>query len=390
MKIHEYQAKQILVKAGISIPKGKLIEKSSQAKTAIHEIGGDFWVIKAQILAGGRGKAGGIKKVYSSAEAEKISYKMLTEPLITKQTDNLKKSASKVYIEQGIETKREFYFALLLDRDREIPVMLVSIHGGMNIEKIAAENPEEIIKIEIDPLVGYQAFQARELAFALNLVGSSLKQFVKISTAVYEVFKNKNADLIEINPLALNADDELIALDAKMSFDDNALYKHPEIISLRDLGEEDPEELEAEKFGLNFVKLNGNVGCMINGAGLAMATMDMIKFLGGEPANFMDVGGGANSEAVAKGLELILRNKEVKVIFVNIFGGIVRCDRIAAGILDAVNQIERPMPLVIRLAGTNHLEAKQILQSAEIANIILANDLEDGANKAVLAAKGRK
>lgn len=388
MNIHEYQAKQIFAKYNIPIQAGITIEDAKDARKTAVEIGGDFWIIKAQIHAGGRGKGGGVKFAKSLDEVEKFASDILGMTLITHQTGPAGKLVKKVFIAEGIDIKKEYYLGMVLDRTSEMPVMMASTEGGMEIEKVAAETPEKIIKVGIDPLIGFQAFHARKLAFGLNLSKEQMKHFGKFANALYEVYSNYDASLIEINPLVLTGEDTFLALDAKMGFDDNALYRHADLREMRDLDEEEPVELEAGKYGLSYVKLDGNVGCMVNGAGLAMSTMDIIKLSGGEPANFLDVGGVASAETVAKGFEIILQDKNVKAIFVNIFGGIVRCDRIANGILEATKKINVKVPLVVRLDGTNSEEAAEILEAANIENIITATDLADGAQKVVNAARG--
>ena len=388
MNIHEYQAKQIFAKYGVPIPKGKMIERAEDAQDAAREIGGNIWVVKAQIHAGGRGKGGGVKLAKSINEVEKFASEILGMNLITHQTGSAGKLVKKVYIEAGFDIEKEFYLGMVLDRAKEMPVMMASTEGGVEIEKVAAESPEKIIKVEIDPLTGFQGYHARELAFGLNLTKEQIKKFGKFAKALYKVYTLNDASLVEINPLVLTADDKFIALDAKMGFDDNSLFRHKDILEMRDLDEEDPAEIEAGEFGLSYVKLNGNVGCMVNGAGLAMSTMDIIKLEGGFPANFLDVGGKASASTVAKGFEIILKDPNVKAILVNIFGGIVRCDRIANGILEATEKTEVKVPIVVRLDGTNAKEALKILENSTISNIITATDLADAAQKAVKAAKG--
>ena len=388
MNIHEYQAKQIFADHNIPIQAGIIIEDAKDARKAAEKIGCDFWIVKAQIHAGGRGKGGGVKFAKSLDEVEKFASEILGMTLVTHQTGPAGKLVKKVFIAEGIDIKKEYYLGMVLDRTSEMPVMMASTEGGMEIEKVAAETPEKIIKVGIDPLIGFRAFHARKLAFGLNISKEQMKHFSKFSKALYKVYSNYDASLIEINPLVLTGDDTFLALDAKMGFDDNALYRHADLREMRDLDEEEPTELEAGKYGLSYVKLDGNVGCMVNGAGLAMSTMDIIKLSGGEPANFLDVGGAASAETVAKGFKIILKDKNVKAIFVNIFGGIVRCDRIANGILEATKKIDVKVPLVVRLDGTNSAEAAEILRAANIENIITATDLADGAQKVVSAARG--
>ncbi len=386
MNIHEYQSKSILSKYGVATLSGKMTTSFSEARKIAEEIGGNVWVVKAQVHAGGRGKAGGIKLAKSLDEVEELSKKILGMKLITHQTGSEGKIVKKIYIESGANIKREYYLGIVLDRKKEIPVMMASMEGGVEIEKVASETPEKIIKIDIDPLVGLQNFQARMLAFKLGLENEQIKHFVKFAMALYNTYSKMDASLVEINPLALLEDNSLIALDAKMGFDDNALYRHKDIAEMRDYDEEDAMEVEADKYDLNYVKLDGNVGCMVNGAGLAMSTMDIIKYEGGEPANFLDVGGGANAETVAKGFEIILKDKNVKAIFINIFGGIVRCDRIAKGIIKATENITIDIPIIVRLDGTNAKEAIELLNKSGIDKLISATDLQDGARKCVKLA----
>jgi len=388
MNIHEYQAKQLFKNYGITIPQGKIAETPKQALEAAREIDSQKWVIKAQIHAGGRGKGGGVKIASSIEEVKTIAENMLGMRLVTHQTGPNGKLVQKIYIEEVAPIKKEYYLGLVLDRGAEMPVMIASTEGGMEIEKVAAEFPDKIIKVRIDPLIGFRNFHGAELANGLGLDKAQSRDFAKFTRALYKLYKEKDASLIEINPLVLKEDNTFIALDAKINFDDNALFRHEDILEMRDLAEEEPTELEASNFNLNYIKLDGNVGCMVNGAGLAMSTMDIIKIKGGEPANFLDVGGDASAETVAKGFEIILRDKNVKAIFVNIFGGIVRCDRIANGIIDAAKETNVSVPVVVRLDGTNAEIAVEILQKAHIPNIITASSLADGAQKAVNAAKG--
>jgi len=387
MNIHEYQAKEIFRKYGVPTPRGGVAFSGPEARRIAEELGGNLWVVKAQIHAGGRGKAGGVKLAKSLEEVEKLAEEMLGMTLVTHQTGPEGKVVKKVYIEEGADIKDELYLGMVLDRALEMPVMMASTEGGMEIEEVAAKTPEKIIKVAIDPAIGFQPFHARKLAFGLGLPKDEQREFIKFASALYNVYMDNDAEMIEINPLIKTGDGKFLALDAKMGFDDNALYKHPEIAEMRDLDEEEPTEIEAKKYGLSYIKLDGNVGCMVNGAGLAMATMDIIKHEGGEPANFLDVGGGANPDTVAKGFEIILSDPNVKSIFVNIFGGIVRCDRIANGILQATEKVEVNVPVIVRLDGTNAKEAAEILRNANIKNIIPATDLKDGAQKAVKAAQ---
>ena len=388
MNIHEYQAKQIFQKYGVPTPRGRIAFSVNEAVEAARELGGDLWVVKAQIHAGGRGLGGGVKLAKSLEEVEEHAKNILGMTLVTHQTGPEGKLVQKVYIEEGADIKSEFYLGMLLDRAAEMPVMMASTEGGMEIEKVAEETPEKIVKVNIDPTIGFQGYHGRELAFGLGLPKEEVGTFIKFAKALYDVYMDNDAEMIEINPLIKTGDGKFLALDAKMGFDDNALGRHQDIEDMRDLSEGEPTEVEAKKYGLSYVKLDGDVGCMVNGAGLSMATMDIIKHEGGEPANFLDVGGGANPETVAKGFEIILEDPNVKAIFVNIFGGIVRCDRVANGILEATKMTEVNVPVVVRLDGTNAQEAAEILRNANIENIITAENLADGAKKVVEAAKG--
>ncbi|OQX71827.1 MAG: succinate--CoA ligase subunit beta [Candidatus Cloacimonas sp. 4484_275] len=388
MNIHEYQAQSILANYGVPVPSGIVVDSLKEAMTAVTELGGRQWVVKAQIHAGGRGKAGGVKLANSPAEVEEHVKRILGKKLVTHQTGPEGKIVKKVYITKAIDIKKEYYLGMVLDRTSEMPVMIASSEGGVEIEEVASSAPEKIIKVRIDPLIGFRSFHARKLGYGLKLPKEQMKDFSQFAAKLYKVYREKDANLIEINPLVLQENGKFIALDAKIGFDDNALIRHPEILAMRDPDEEDPAELEAGHYGLSYVKLNGNVGCMVNGAGLAMSTMDIIKHEGGEPANFLDVGGTATAETVAKGFQIILRDKNVKSIFVNIFGGIVRCDRIANGILEAIKTTKVKIPIVVRLDGTNAEKAAQILQNASLENIIPAFNLADGSQKAVKAAKG--
>ena len=388
MNIHEYQAKQIFAKYNVPVPKGKVAFSVDEAVENAKELGGKVWVVKAQIHAGGRGLGGGVKLAKSLDEVRKFATDILGMTLVTHQTGPEGKLVQKIYIEEGADIADELYLGVVLDRAKEMPVIMASTEGGMEIEKVAAETPEKIVKVAVDPTIGFQGFHGRKLAFGLNLPKEQIGRFIKFAAALYKVYMDNDASLIEINPLVKTGAGDFIALDAKMGFDDSALYRHPDIEEMRDLSEENPAEVEAGKYGLSYVKLDGNVGCMVNGAGLAMGTMDTINYMGGNPANFLDVGGAASAETVAKGFEIILRDPNVKSIFVNIFGGIVRCDRIANGILEATKLVDVHVPVVVRLDGTNASEAAEILKNANIGNVIAATDLGDGAKKAVAAAKG--
>ncbi|MEA3500182.1 MAG: ADP-forming succinate--CoA ligase subunit beta [Candidatus Marinimicrobia bacterium] len=388
MNIHEYQAKSILSKYGVATLGGKVASTSSEARKIAEDIGGNMWVVKAQIHAGGRGKGGGVKFAKSLDEVEKHAKDILGMNLVTHQTGSEGKLVKKVLIVEAGDIKQEFYLGIVLDREKEIPVMMASTEGGVEIEKVAEKTPEKIIKIEIDPLVGLQGFQARLLGFKLGFKGEQIKHFYKLAMSLYKAYYESDSSLVEINPMALLDDGSITALDAKMGFDSNALFRHKDILEMRDFDEEDPVEVEASEYGLSYVNLDGNVGCMVNGAGLAMSTMDIIKHEGGEPANFLDVGGKANAETVAKGFEIILKDKNVKSIFINIFGGIVRCDRIAKGIIKATKDNSIDVPIIVRLDGTNAEEAIEILNKSDIDMLISATDLSDGAKKSVKYAKG--
>jgi len=388
MNIHEYQAKQIFAKYGVPTPRGIVANTADQAVRNAAELGGDIWVVKAQIHAGGRGLGGGVKLARSLDEVGELATQILGMNLVTHQTGPEGKLVQKVYIEEGADIKDELYLGVVLDRAREMPVIMASTEGGMEIEKVAEETPEKIIKVAIDPTIGFQGFHGRELAFGLGLPKEEQGKFIKFAAALYNVYMENDAEMIEINPLIKTGAGDFLALDGKMGFDDSALGRHPDIEDMRDISEEDADEREASRFGLSYVSLDGEIGCMVNGAGLAMGTMDTINYMGGTPANFLDVGGKANADTVAKGFEIILKNPNVKAIFVNIFGGIVRCDRIANGILEATRMVDVHVPVIVRLDGTNAPEAAEILRNANIANVIAAEDLADGAAKAVAAAKG--
>lgn len=388
MNIHEYQAKEIFKSYGVPVLPGIVAHSAKDARMAATNLESKIWVVKAQIHAGGRGLGGGVKLAKSHDEVETLASQILGMTLVTHQTGPEGKLVQKVYIESGADIKREYYLGMVLDRARELPVMMASTEGGMEIEEVAHKSPEKIVKVAVDPAIGFQGYHGRELAFGLGLPKEQMGEFIKFAQALYKCYMENDANMVEINPLVLTGEGKFIALDAKMGFDDNALFRHANIEAMRDLSEEEPSEIEAGKYGLSYVKLDGNVGCMVNGAGLAMATMDIIKHEGGEPANFLDVGGGASAETVAKGFEIILRDKNVKAIFVNIFGGIVRCDRVANGILEAAKTADVHVPVIVRLDGTNAIEAAQILKNANIKNIIAADGLTDGARKAVSAAKG--
>ena len=388
MNIHEYQAKQIFAKYGVPTPKGIIANTPAQAMTNAQELGGSVWVVKAQIHAGGRGLGGGVKLARSIKEVKELASEILGMTLVTHQTGSEGKLVQKVYIEEGADIADELYLGVVLDRAKEMPVIMASTEGGMEIEKVAQETPEKIVKVAVDPAIGFQGFHGRELAFGLGLAKEEQGKFIKFAAALYRVYMENDAEMIEINPLIKTGSGDFLALDGKMGFDDSALGRHPDIEDMRDISEEDADEREASQYGLSYISLDGEIGCMVNGAGLAMGTMDTINYMGGTPANFLDVGGSANAETVAKGFEIILKNPNVKAIFVNIFGGIVRCDRIANGILEATKLVDVHVPVIVRLDGTNAPEAAEILKNANIANVIAATDLADGAAKAVAAAKG--
>jgi succinyl-CoA synthetase beta subunit len=389
MNVHEYQAKQIFKKYDIPTPKGLLALSVDEAVENAKKLGGPVWVVKAQIHAGGRGLGGGVKLAKSIEEVRELADEILGMTLVTHQTTPEGKLVQKLYIEDGADIKDELYLSVVLDRTLEMPLIMASTEGGMDIESVAEKTPEKIITVAVDPTIGFQGFHGRELAFGLGITDKAeQKNIITFAKKLYQLYMDNDAEMIEINPLVKTGSGEFIALDGKMGFDNSALGRQPEIAAMRDLSEEDPDEVEAAKYGLSYVALDGEIGCMVNGAGLAMGTMDTINHMGGTPANFLDVGGSANAETVAKGFEIILKNPNVKAIFVNIFGGIVRCDRIANGILEATKITDVNVPVIVRLDGTNAPEASEILKKANIDNIIVGNDLGDGAMKAVKAAKG--
>jgi len=388
MNVHEYQAKEIFAKYGVPVPRGYIATTVEESVANAKKLGGKIWVVKAQIHAGGRGLGGGVKLAKSLDEVKEFANEILGMTLVTHQTGPEGKLVQKVYIEEGADIADELYLGVVLDRAKEMPVIMASTEGGMAIEDVAHNTPEKIIKVAVDPAIGFQGFHGREIAFGLGLPKEQIGKFIKFAAALYKVYMENDAEMIEINPLVKTGSGDFIALDGKMGFDDSALGRHPDIEAMRDIAEEDADEREASEYGLSYISLDGEIGCMVNGAGLAMGTMDTINYMGGTPANFLDVGGKANAETVAKGFEIILRNKNVKAIFVNIFGGIVRCDRIASGILEATKLVDVHVPVIVRLDGTNAPEAAVILENAGIKNVIAATDLGDGARKAVAAAKG--
>ncbi|MEQ4347709.1 ADP-forming succinate--CoA ligase subunit beta [Campylobacter coli] len=379
MNIHEYQAKAIFADNGIPTLKGKVAFSVEEAVENAKELGGSVWAVKAQIHAGGRGLGGGVKIAKNLDEVKDYASKILGMNLVTHQTGPEGKLVQKLYIESGANIVKEYYLAILFNRMAEQITIIASSEGGMDIEKVAKESPEKIAKVGIDPQIGFKMFHGLEVAKVLGLDKDESKKLISMIAKLYKLYMDKDMNILEINPLIKTAEGDFYALDAKCSFDDSALYRHPEIAELRDITEENPAEREAAEFGLSYVKLDGDVACMVNGAGLAMATMDIINYSGAKPANFLDVGGGASAETVAKAFEIILRDKNVKVIFINIFGGIVRCDRIANGILEATKNVEVNIPIVVRLDGTNAAEAKAILDSSNLKNIKAATNLKNGA-----------
>ncbi len=395
MNIHEYQAKELMEKFGVATPKGKVASTAAEAEAIATELGGKNIVVKAQIHAGGRGKGtfkngykGGVHLVNSAAEAGEVAGKMVGQTLVTAQTGEQGRLVRKVLIAESKEIKRELYFALVIDRATHGPVVIASTKGGVNIEEVAEHTPELLFKESIDPLIGFQPFHARKLAKALEFGPEATKGALKIFQALYKLFIATDCSLLEINPLIETPDNQVLALDAKFNFDDNALFRHPDIVAYRDVEEEDPREVEASKFSLNYVGLDGNIACMVNGAGLAMATMDIIKFYGGEPANFLDVGGGATEQQVTEAFKILVADKNVKAILVNIFGGIMKCDIIAQGIINAVKAVNLPVPLVVRLEGTNVAAGKKLLEESKLP-IRAASGLTEAAKFAVEAVKAK-
>lgn len=390
MKIHEFQGKEVFKSFSIPVPRGYLVDdeqnSSEVLKKALADFNSDTIVVKAQIHAGGRGKGGGVKVCKGFDDALKNINKIMGMQLITHQTGSQGQKVRKIYLEEAFSIKKEYYCAITLDRNLGKDVFMVSTEGGMEIEKVAKDTPDKIVKTWIDPLLGMKNFQARKLAFGLNFKGDAFKEAVSLFLKLYNCYKKTDATLVEINPLVLTTDEKVFALDAKLNFDGNALYRQQNISAYRDFDEEDPTEVEADKFDLNYIKLDGNVGCMVNGAGLAMATMDIIKLAGGEPANFLDVGGAASAETVKNGFKIILSDDNVNAILINIFGGIVRCDRVANGVVEAVKELGLKVPVVVRLEGTNSDIAKNILNESKLS-IISANDMADAAEKVVKVAK---
>src|SRR3984957_842503 len=382
MNIHEFQAKQILRRFSVPVPKGEAAESPEEMAKAFETLGLAKAVAKVQIHAGGRGKAGGVKIVTSAAEAREFAQKLLGKPLVTHQTGPQGRVVRRLYIEQASEVARALYLGLVVDRKAESVAVIASTEGGMEIEEVAAKTPERIITEPIDPVIGLAGFQSRKIAFALGLKDKQVGQFATLLSAMYRAFNETDASLIEINPLVVTKDGHVLCLDAKMSFDDNGLFRHPDIRELRDPNEEDPTETEAAKYDLSYVHLDGNIGCMVNGAGLAMATMDIVKIYGAEPANFLDVGGGASTEKVAAAFRILLADKRVKGVLINIFGGIMRCDVLAQGVVEAAKQVKLNVPLVVRMEGTNVVEGKKILAESGI-KVIAAADMADAAKRIV-------
>ena len=385
MKVHEYQAKQILMRYGVPVPRGKVVDHPDQARAAAKELGGRV-VVKAQIHAGGRGKGGGVKLAKTPDEAAELSRQIIGMTLITPQTGPEGKVVHKVLVEEALNIAAEYYLGVTLDRKIGKPVVMASSQGGMEIEEVAARDPRAIHRVPVDSTLGIRPFQARQIAYALGLSGDPFKKCVEFVQKLMRAYMDTDASLAEINPLLVTREGGVLALDCKMNFDDNALYRHPDIVEMRDLNEEDPLEIEASRFGLNYIKLEGNVGCMVNGAGLAMATMDIIKLAGGEPANFLDVGGGASAEQVKNAFGIILSDKNVRAILINIFGGIMRCDRIAEGVVEASKVVGLPVPVVVRLEGTNVDLGREILARSGL-NLITADGMEDAARRVVAAAR---
>jgi len=387
MKIHEYQAKAILAKFGVPVPRGEVVTKKDEARAAAERLGTPVVVVKAQIHAGGRGKAGGVKIAKSAEEAATFAERMLGMQLVTPQTGPEGRIVRRVLVEEGLDIKRELYLSVLVDRAVGAPVFMASTAGGMEIEQVAKEHPEAILRETIRPETGFQAYHARKLAFGLGLSADLVQAAVPFLQSLYRAFVETDSSLLEINPCVVTGDGRLVALDAKVNFDDNALYRHPEFKELRDLDEETPLEVEASKYKLNYIKLDGTIACMVNGAGLAMATMDIIQLSGGSPANFLDVGGDASEERVKNAFRILLSDPNVKAVFINVFGGILRCDMLASGIVSAAKELRFKVPVVVRMEGTNVREGQEILRNSGL-NFAVANGMKDGAEKAVALAGG--
>jgi succinyl-CoA synthetase beta subunit len=387
MKIHEYQAKGILAKFGVPVPRGEVIFRKEDARGVAEKLGTKVVVVKAQIHAGGRGKAGGVKLAKSPEQAEQLASQMLGMKLVTPQTGAEGRIVRRLLIEEGLDIKREIYLSILVDRAAEAPVFMASAAGGMEIEEVAKEHPEAILRETLRPATGLPAYQVRKLVFGLGLPTEMIGGATQFFSSLYRAFLETDSSLLEINPCVVTGDGRLVALDAKMNFDDNALGRHPDIVAMRDLDEETPLEVEASKYKLNYIKLDGNVACMVNGAGLAMATMDIIKLAGGNPANFLDVGGGASAEQVKNAFRILLGDPNVQAVFINIFGGILRCDVLATGVVDAAKELKIKVPVVVRMEGTNVEKGKEILQNSGF-NFTVASGMKDGAEKVVRLARG--
>lgn len=385
MNIHEYQSKELLRSYGVAVPQGKAAFSVEEAVAAAQSLGGSVWVVKAQIHAGGRGKAGGVKIAKSVEEVRKYAGELLGKVLVTHQTGPEGKTVNRLFIEEGCKIQKEYYLGFVLDRASARIVMMGSEEGGMDIEKVASKTPEKIFKESVDPLLGLSEYQARRMAFSMHIPQALIGQAVKFMMGLYKAFSEKDCSIAEINPLVTTEDGKVMALDAKLNFDGSALYRHPDIEAYRDMAEEDPHEMEAAKYGMSYVTLDGSVACMVNGAGLAMATVDIIKYYGGEPANFLDIGGGANAEKIAAAFRIMLLDKKVKGIFVNIFGGINKCDVIAAGVVEAAKKVGLTVPILVRLDGTNQKEGKEILAASGIS-FELADSMDEGAKKIVALA----
>jgi succinyl-CoA synthetase beta subunit len=388
VKIHEYQAKSVLARFGVPVPRGEVAFTPAEAVDAAKRLGGRVTVVKAQIHAGGRGKGGGVKIAKSIDEVEQFAKQMIGMTLVTHQTGPEGRKVGRVLIEEGLDIDRELYLSILIDRASASPVIIASAAGGMDIEEVAAKEPEKILREHVNPGTGIAPFQGRKLAFGMGLSGAAVNKLVKLLDAIYKAFIETDASMIEINPLILTKGGDLLALDAKVSFDDNALYRHPDLKELRDIGEEDPLEVEASKFSLNYIRLDGNIGCMVNGAGLAMATMDIIKLAGGEPANFLDVGGGANAEQIKNAFRILMADKNVKAVLINIFGGILRCDVLAQGVIAAVTELGVRVPIVVRMEGTNVEEGKKMLRESGLS-FTTADSMGEAAEKVVALAGKR-
>ena len=386
MKIPDYQAKSVLARFGVPVPRGEVALTPAEARSAAERLGTSVVVVKAQIHAGGRGKGGGVKLAKSPEEAGQLAKQMLGMTLVTHQTGPEGRKVEKLLVEQGLDIARELYLSVVIDRAAEAPVVIASAAGGMDIEEVAAKTPEQILKLTVNRGTGIIPFQARKLAFGMGPDGPQSSKFVKVLDSIYRAFIETDASMIEVNPLIVTKEGDLLALDAKVSFDDNALYRHPDLKELRDIAEEDPLEVEASKFSLNYIRLDGNIGCMVNGAGLAMATMDIIKLSGGEPANFLDVGGGANAEQIKNAFRILMADTNVKAVLINIFGGILRCDVLASGVIAAVKDLGVPVPIVIRMEGTNVDEGKRMLKESGL-NFATADSMGEAANTVVALAK---